>query len=129
MTPTTSTTASICPARVREKFSEFEKAVLADKPLQLHIGSHVKAYFIASHALVQNLYNAISHPDQCSEPEDDWLKKLKAAIEKLEDRAFSKSAAAKAPFILHPGPLMKAESEIRDKHAIGSIDYPELNLG
>lgn len=108
-------------------FPEFEMALSKAKPLQIHIGKHVKGYFNHCNTLTQDLFNFFTELDECKEPEKKWLDDLHKAMQLLEDEAFQKTAAAQRPFMLHPTPLREAEDIARSK-GLGPINYPQLKI-
>lgn len=107
-------------------FKEFEKAVLAKKPLQLHIGGHTKEFLMQSNMMLQDLMNSSKRRKLCEKPDDEFKNKLKEKIIKKEDIAFKKTAAAESGWVAHPGPLNAAERYVQDKHEISEINYPKL---
>lgn len=104
----------------------YEKAVLAGKPLQLHIGGHAQEFLMQSNILLRDAINALIDRDVCKEPDDSFKKKVKEKVIKAEDRAFKLTAAAESPWIAHPGPLKAAENYVKNKHDIDKIEYPKL---
>ena len=107
-------------------FKEFEKAVLAGKPLQLHIGGHKKEFMNASNTMIRDLVRTIQQNSICAKPDDSFKQKLLDKIKDAEDKAFKKTSAAESPWIAHPGPLAQAEAYVKSKHGINEIKYPSL---
>lgn len=107
-------------------FKEFEKAVLAGKPLQLHIGGHKQEFMNASNVMIRDLIRTIQQNSICAKPDDAFKQKLLDKIKDAEDKAFKKTAATVAPWVAHPGPLAQAEAYVKSKHGINEINYPTL---
>lgn len=107
-------------------FKEFELAVLAGKPLQLHIGGHKQEFMSASNMLILAVVTGLQDSNSCKKPPADFKKKLKQKIIDAEDRAFKFTASTTSPWVAHPGPLMLAEAYVKKKHDIKSIKYPQL---
>ena len=93
------------------QFKNFEKACTTTppKPLQLHIGGHKSDMMMASDRLIQDIYNLMKRPDECSVDEEEWKDSLLENIQEAEDEAFDKTASKTYPFICHPGPLNSAK--------------------
>jgi hypothetical protein len=107
-------------------FKEFEESVLANKPLQLHIGGHKKEFLDESNILLNDIINSARDQELCRKAENSFKSGLKQKVIKAEDRAFKKTASAESPWIAHPGPLREAELYVKNKHNISSIEYPKL---
>lgn len=108
-------------------FKEFEKAALAGKPLQLHIGGHAKEFLGLSSKRLLRALRMIQDSGMCEEPDDSFKQHLKEEVVKAEDEAFKLTANAESPWIAHPGPLKEAEKYVLNKHAtIAIINYPKL---
>ena len=108
------------------QFKEFEKAFLESKPLQLHIGGHVKEFLMQSNLMLQDVVNSAKRRKLCEKPDDAFKDKLKEKVIKKEDIAFKKTASAESGWIAHPGVLSQAERYIKNKYAVAEIPYPEL---
>lgn len=110
-----------------KKFGAFEKAVLAKKPLQLHIGGHCKKLMNASNLMLLDIVNGIQDSEMCAEPKDTFKQELYEQVVEAEDNAFKLTAAAESPWILHPEKLVEAERYVCDKHHdILEIKYPKI---
>lgn len=107
-------------------FKEYEKAVLAGKPLQLHIGGHKKEFMNASNTMIRDVIRAFQRSSLCDKPDDEFKQELLDNIKDAEDIAFKKTAGAIMPWVAHPGPLSQAESYVKAKHQIDEIKYPKL---
>lgn len=107
-------------------FKNFEKAILAGKPMQLHIGGHKSDLMDASDALVQDLYNLMSRSELCELDKEEWKDELLAQAKRNENKAFDKTASLTKPFVCHPDQLPKAEAYVMIKHGIHQIKYPVL---
>lgn len=107
-------------------YKQYELAVLAGKPLQLHIGGHKQEFMSASNMLILAVVTGLQDSKACEKPPADFKKKLKQKIIDSEDRAFKFTASATSPWVAHPGPLMLAEAYVKSKHDIESIKYPQL---
>ena len=108
------------------QFKEFEKAVLAGKPLQLHIGGHGKDFMMASTLEIRDLVNVVKKAGLCKLPDDSFKQQLLDGIIVAEDSAFKLTASAESPWIAHPTPLKDAERYVKNKHNISEIVYPKL---
>lgn len=104
----------------------FEEAVLAGKPLQLHIGGHAQEFLMQSNILLRDAINFLVDSDACKESDDSFKKNLKEEVIRAEDMAFKLTAAAELPWIAHPGPLKEAERYVKEKHDIDAIEYPKI---
>ncbi len=108
------------------QFKEFEKAVLAGKPLQLHIGGHIEAFMMQSYMMLQDVMNSAKRRKLCEKPDDEFRNKLKEKVVQKENIAFKKTANKESGWIAHPGPLSDAESYVMSKHNLDEIKYPSL---
>ncbi|WP_020405068.1 AHH domain-containing protein [Hahella ganghwensis] len=107
-------------------FKEFEKAVLAGKPLQLHIGGHQKDFLGQSNLMLQDVMNSALRREFCKKPDDEFKNKLKELVIIKEDIAFKNTASATTGWIAHPIPLNDAEDYVKKKHGLTEIKYPKL---
>lgn len=108
------------------QFKEYEKSVLAGKPMQLHIGGHSGEFMMASNIKIRDLVNVIKKAGLCKLPDDSFKQKLLDGIVTAEDEAFKLTASVKSPWIAHPTPLKDAERYVKKKHDISEIIYPNL---
>lgn len=108
------------------QFKEFEKAVVASKPLQLHIGGHADEFMSASNVMIRDICNALKDGEWCDEPDDSFKEVIMKKIEQAEDKAFKKTAGAISPWICHPVPLRDAEAYVMEKRNLPAITYPKL---
>jgi hypothetical protein len=105
-------------------FKNFEAAVLAGKPMQLHIGGHKSDLMTASDRLIQRVYNMMSRPNKCEKDKEDWKEILLKKMRKMENKAFDLTASVTPPFVCHRDPLREAEAHVMTKHGIHQIEYP-----
>lgn len=108
------------------QFKEFEKSVLAGKPLQMHIGGHSKEFMMNSYVMIRDVVNYAKRRKLCEQPDDDFKNKIKEKVIKKEDVAFRKTANKASGWVAHPGPLSEAESYVMAKHGITEIKYPNI---
>jgi len=108
------------------QFKEFEKSVLAGKPLQLHIGGHSKEFMMQSYMMLQDVMNSAKRRRLCEKPDDEFKNKLKEKVIQKEDIAFKKTANKETGWVAHPGPLSNAEYYVMNKHDLTEIKYPSL---
>lgn len=108
------------------QYKEFEKAVVAGYPLQLHIGGHVEPFMMQSYMMIRDLINSSKRRKFCEKPDDEFKKKLKQKIAEKEDIAFKKTANKDPAWIAHPGPLAKAERYVMEKRGYTEITYPKI---
>ena len=107
-------------------FYAYEEAVLAGKPLQLHIGGHAKEFLMQSNIMLRDIVNDIVDFDICKQVDDKFKKKLKDKVVKAEDKAFKLTASVQSPWIAHPNPMREAENYVKKKHSISEIKYPKI---
>jgi hypothetical protein len=108
------------------QFKEFEKAVMAGKPLQLHIGGHGKEFMMQSYLLVRDIVNSAKRRNLCEKPDDEFKSKLKEKVTQKEDIAFKKTASKAPGWVAHPGPLAEAERYVMKNNSLSEIKYPNL---
>lgn len=108
------------------QFKEYEKSVLAGKPMQLHIGGHKSEFMNASNVVIRDIVRSMQDELICEKPDDAFKKELLNEIKIEEDKAFRKTAGVITPWIAHPGPLAKAEAYVKNTHNISNIKYPVL---
>lgn len=108
------------------QYKEFEKAVLAGKPLQFHIGGHNKEFMMQSYLMLRDIINSAKRRKLCEKPDDIFKHNLKKKVIQKEDIAFKKTANKKSGWIAHPAPLSKAERYVKNKHNLLCINYPNL---
>ncbi len=107
-------------------FKEFEKAVLAGKPLQLHIGGHQKEFLNKSNFMLRDVWNELKRVGYCEKPDEEFKSTLKRRVVKQEDKAFKYTASAVTGWIAHPIPLKDAEDYVKEKHGLTEIKYPKI---
>lgn len=108
-------------------YYEFEKAVKAGFPLQLHIGGHAEEFLSQSNILLRDLVNLIKDAGVCKLPDETLKRELYDRVVKAEDRAFKLTAAAESPWIARPGLIKKAESFVLERNPhINQIQYPKI---
>ncbi len=108
-------------------YYEFEIAVKAGFPLQLHIGGHAKEFLMQSSLMLRDLVNEIKDAGICKGPDGDFKQELLDGVIEFEDEAFKLTAAAESPWIAHPGPIKKAERFVLSRNAeVNEIKYPKL---